>query len=109
MEPSPQPEPPAQPHHDPGHAGGPSTTDRALAVEEYRARLRSAGRVLDDVDRALSALADGSYGTCAVCAAPIDDAALVADPTTLHCPSHRPPEPIAGTGAGDHAGAGPHG
>lgn len=99
MEPSHHPESPAQPHPDLGDL----STVRAVGVEEYRSRLSSAGRVLDDVDRALSALADGSYGSCAVCGAPIDDAALAADPTALHCPHHRPPEATAGTAAGDHA------
>ncbi len=88
MEPSRSPEPPAQPDPDPDPAG--LALARAVAVEEYRSRLESAGRVLDGVDRALSALADGTYGTCAACGAPIDDMVLAQDPTALHCAGHGP-------------------
>ncbi|MGH9020428.1 MAG: hypothetical protein ACRDV0_05355 [Acidimicrobiales bacterium] len=43
---------------------------------------------LDRVDRALERLRQGSYRTCQVCGAPIDDAALALDATLAHCPAH---------------------
>jgi RNA polymerase-binding transcription factor DksA len=58
-------------------------------VEETVAALAAAERALAAVDRALEALDAGRYGICAVCAAPIDDADLAADPTVTHCSEHR--------------------
>jgi RNA polymerase-binding transcription factor DksA len=43
---------------------------------------------LDDVERALSKLDDGSYGQCEVCGAPISDARLEAMPATRFCIDH---------------------
>jgi len=43
---------------------------------------------LNEVDRALERLRQGSYRTCQVCAAAIDDAALVASPLLSHCAAH---------------------
>ena len=44
---------------------------------------------LDDVERALQRLDDGSYGTCQACGAAIGDEQLAADPTTRFCPEHQ--------------------
>lgn len=43
---------------------------------------------LNDVDRALERLRNGSYRRCQVCDAPIDEAALVATPLLANCPAH---------------------
>ena len=45
--------------------------------------------VLDDVDRALVRLSEGSYRSCEVCATPLSDEALAADPTGRGCDEHR--------------------
>ncbi len=42
-------------------------------------------KLLDEVERALSRLDDGTYGRCAACGAPIGDARLAEEPTALHC------------------------
>jgi len=43
---------------------------------------------LDAVDTALTRLRDGSYRSCQVCGAPIDDGLLNADPTRTTCVAH---------------------
>jgi hypothetical protein len=43
---------------------------------------------LDDVERALERLDDGSYGTCQACGAAIDDGLLATRPTARFCPEH---------------------
>ena len=43
---------------------------------------------LDDVERALSKLDDGTYGSCEVCGQPIGDARLEAMPTARLCIEH---------------------
>jgi DnaK suppressor protein len=63
--------------------------ERAVAAEEYRTLLRAAEHLLDDVDRALASLDDGSYGMCAVCGAPLDDRYLEEDPLAARCAQHR--------------------
>ncbi len=43
---------------------------------------------LDGVDRALERLRQGSYRTCRVCGAPIDDDVLARDPLRDSCDAH---------------------
>lgn len=43
---------------------------------------------LTAVDAALLALDAGTYGTCATCGGPIDDAHLASDPTRSVCAAH---------------------
>ena len=43
---------------------------------------------LDDVERALTKLDDGSYGSCEVCSKPIEPARLEAMPATRFCIEH---------------------
>ncbi len=45
---------------------------------------------LADVERALQRLDEGSYGTCQVCSAVIDDERLAAEPATVFCAEHAP-------------------
>jgi hypothetical protein len=66
--------PVAPPVHHPGH----------------EAVLAEAERVLDEVDRALARLDDGSYGSCEVCGDAVDDESLAAAPTTRTCRAHLP-------------------
>lgn len=55
---------------------------------EYRTLLDAVAHVLDGVDRALAQLADGCYGRCSECGAPIGDDVLAADPTAQRCEDH---------------------
>ena len=43
---------------------------------------------LNDLDRALERLRQGSYRSCQVCGARIDDAQLIAQPLLAHCAAH---------------------
>ncbi len=43
---------------------------------------------LNEVDRALERLRVGSYRLCTVCATPIADADLIAQPLLANCPAH---------------------
>ena len=79
----------------PGAAWGGDPIEPADAIEPatpdamaYRSLLDAAARVLDGVERSLGQLAEGSYGRCSACGAPIDDRLLEADPTTRRCAEH---------------------
>jgi len=50
--------------------------------------LDAAERDVDDIERALDRLDDGSHGMCEVCSAPIDPEVLAASPTTRTCDKH---------------------
>jgi RNA polymerase-binding transcription factor DksA len=43
---------------------------------------------LNDVDRALERLRNGTYRTCQVCQTPIEESVLVASPLLANCPAH---------------------
>ena len=43
---------------------------------------------LNDVDRALERLRSGTYRTCQVCSAPIEESELIARPLFANCPAH---------------------
>ena len=59
------------------------------AVEDrYESELAHSTQVLNDVDRALERLSEGSYGSCERCGDPLAEADLVADPTRRVCPQH---------------------
>lgn len=72
----------------PAAGASPAAGTSPVAVEEYRTLLRAAERLLDDVDRALAALDGGTYGTCEVCGAAIDDRELEGDALASRCASH---------------------
>lgn len=80
---------PEERQHVSENEAGQTESDRAAAVEEYRTLLRAAEQFLDDVDRALASLDDGSYGVCEVCGTPVDDRDLESDPLTTRCGQHR--------------------
>jgi RNA polymerase-binding transcription factor DksA len=50
--------------------------------------VRAIEDTLNDVDRALERLRNGNYRTCQVCDAPIEEAALVANPLLANCRAH---------------------
>jgi DnaK suppressor protein len=52
------------------------------------ALLEEAEAVLEGLDVALRRLEDGSYGTCELCADPLDPDELRARPLTRRCASH---------------------
>jgi RNA polymerase-binding transcription factor DksA len=56
--------------------------------ERYESELARSAQVLDDVDRALARLSDGSYQSCETCGAPILETDLGADPTRRVCEQH---------------------
>ena len=68
-------------------------TDASAEVTEAELRADEASEssvdavdlLLDEVERALMALDDGTYGTCAECGQPIDDAVLTERPTVSTC------------------------
>jgi RNA polymerase-binding transcription factor DksA len=55
-----------------------STNESVIAIET----------TLNDVDRALERLRQGTYRECQVCATPIDEADLEANPLLAHCRAH---------------------
>jgi RNA polymerase-binding transcription factor DksA len=54
----------------------------------YESVLADATRVLDEVDRALVRLDEGTYDTCEVCGDAIDDARLAVHPALATCAHH---------------------
>jgi len=56
--------------------------------ERYETDLAHSEQVLNDVDRALERLSQGSYGSCETCDAPILGADLAVDPTRRVCEQH---------------------
>jgi RNA polymerase-binding transcription factor DksA len=45
--------------------------------------------LLDDVDRALVRLSEGTYRSCETCGAQLSEEVLGVDPTRLRCDEHR--------------------
>jgi len=67
---------------------------------EELAVLDRAEAELDDVERALARLDEGTYSACEVCGRPIGDDRLEAAPATRRCADHplgAAPAPPAGT------------
>jgi len=50
--------------------------------------VRSIEATLDDVDRALERLRSGTYRSCELCGADIDESLLTADPLRTNCVQH---------------------
>ena len=48
----------------------------------------NSGQVLAEIDAALRRIEDGTYGTCEICGAAIDDALLAEDPARRTCDAH---------------------
>jgi DnaK suppressor protein len=55
---------------------------------EYRALAAQLREQLDDVERALTRVDDGTYGRCEVCDEQISEARLEVMPATRHCIAH---------------------
>lgn len=71
---------------DPEHPSTPPAVERAPDLTI----LTQVESELADVERALTRLDEGTYGTCQACGAGIDDERLAAEPGTAFCDEHRP-------------------
>lgn len=69
---------------DPEHPSTPAAVER---VPDLTILTRIEGE-LADVDRALTRIDEGTYGTCEVCGEVIEDARLEAEPATTRCAEH---------------------
>ncbi len=73
---------------------GEDTADRedvAEAIESYEnndSAVVALRTQLNEVDRALGKIADGSFGTCEVCSEPIEEERLEANPSSRTCKEH---------------------
>lgn len=82
-------------HTRPGHftpkypeSGGDSPDDNAAEVSEYADELSVENRLeeeIRDVEKALKAIEDGTYGICKYCNEPIDEKRLEARPASSSC------------------------
>jgi DnaK suppressor protein len=57
-------------------------------MEQRRAEIVEVTSTLDDVDRALDRLSEGTYRTCEACGATLSDARLAAAPMQRRCADH---------------------
>ena len=80
---------------EPGHGGSADFDDNfadsgQVAAEQGENKVLAAQlrAELDEVDRALAKLDDGTYGRCETCGEPIAPARLEAVPTTRFCIAH---------------------
>ena len=69
-------------HYDANFADSSQVTAERGEAEALASRLRA---TLDDVERALAKLDDGTYGQCEQCGKPIGEARLEAMPTASRC------------------------
>jgi DnaK suppressor protein len=60
----------------------------AFELSQASALLKQSSAGLDQVEAALARLANGTYGTCAVCGEPISEGRLEARPWTPFCIRH---------------------
>lgn len=75
----------------PDHVDERAPTPEAPADDGLARRIAALERIeveLADVDRTLSRLDDGGYGSCEVCGQPIADERLAASPTASTCGDH---------------------
>ncbi|AMX82515.1 hypothetical protein GS3922_01865 [Geobacillus subterraneus] len=63
--------------------------EKDLALDEHTER------EFREIERALAAIADGTYGTCRICGQPIPYERLEALPTTLYCRQHSPDQTVS--------------
>ncbi|MDA8357626.1 MAG: hypothetical protein M0Z95_15325 [Actinomycetota bacterium] len=71
---------------------------------DYEALMTGAERVLDGVEHALARLADGRYGMCETCGAPIADDVLAETPLVENCERHLPLGERQGSRPGETVG-----
>ena len=89
-----------------GGDGGSATDGEVVAEDEqHRAAVDAVDRLLDEVERALARLDDGTYGRCEACGEPIADDRLSEHPIASTCA--RCDEVDGGTAAAAAAGSAP--
>lgn len=71
----------------PGDDRAPDHEQPSVAPSE-RPDLDAIEAKLAEVEAALARLDDATYGSCATCGTPLEDAVLEADPTARICPAH---------------------
>jgi RNA polymerase-binding transcription factor DksA len=69
----------------PDRDGASDPDERLEALEDHQRRHVALTRRLSELEEALARIADGTYGTCGSCAAPISAERLVALPTATLC------------------------
>ena len=69
----------------PDREAGSDPDERLEALEDHQRRHGALTRRLAELEEALARLADGSYGKCDSCAAPISVERLMALPTATSC------------------------
>jgi len=64
-----------------------ASSDDGMAGEEevHRSAVDAVDELLDEVERAMARLDDGTYGRCETCGVPIDDVELAAGPLVRAC------------------------
>ena len=86
--------------------GGSATGGEVVAEDEqHRTAVDAVDRLLDEVERALARLDDGTYGRCEACGEPISDDRLAEHPIVSTCA--RCEEVDGGTAAAAAAGSAP--
>ena len=65
--------------------GAPDAGEGAVEEDAHRSAVEAVDGLLDEVERALARLDDGTYGRCETCGAPIDDTDLAARPLVREC------------------------
>jgi RNA polymerase-binding transcription factor DksA len=73
-----------------GAPGAPADPGAGLVMAEYGSILNSASQLLDDVERALTRLDQGTYHSCVVCGAPVGAERHARQPLTDRCDDHGP-------------------
>ena len=71
---------------DTSHETGATSDDGMEGEEEaHRSAVDAVDELLDEVERAMARLDDGTYGRCETCGVPIDDSGLAAKPLVRAC------------------------
>jgi RNA polymerase-binding transcription factor DksA len=63
----------------------PSADEGVVEEDAHRSAVEAVDGLLDEVERALARLDDGTYGRCEVCGSPIEDTDLAARPLVREC------------------------
>lgn len=72
-----------------GHDGKVESLGVGNGTGARSAELEQVEAELDGVERALTRLDDGTFGTCEVCHDRLDEEQLAAEPLAVRCPDHR--------------------
>lgn len=81
----------AHPGEVPRSPAATQVTDGAMNVTDTAMQMSEIDRLeteMESLDAGLERIQSGTYGTCNVCSAVIDDSLLKADPLLATCPAH---------------------